>query len=45
MFITNADFLPQHETQLQHTLELIDISQEKGHLRVVEKNRAIVDNL
>ncbi len=45
MFITNADFLPQHETQLKHTLELIDISREKGHLRVVEKNQEIVDNL
>lgn len=45
MFITNADFLPQHETQLKHTLELIDVSREKGHLRVVEKNQEIVDNL
>lgn len=45
MFITNADFLPQHETQLKHTLELIDISQENGHLRIVEKDREIVDTL
>lgn len=45
MFLTNADFLPQHETQLRHTLELIDVSREKGHLRVVEKNQEIVDNL
>lgn len=45
MFITNADFLPQHQTQLKHTLELIDVSREKGHLRVVEKNQEIVDNL
>lgn len=45
MFITNADFLPQHEVQLKHTLELIDVSREKGHLRVVEKNQEIVDNL
>ena len=45
MFITNADFLPQHETQLKHTIELIDISRDQGHLRVVEKNQEIVDNL
>ncbi len=45
LFITNADFLPQHQTQLRNTLELIDISQQNGHRRIVEKNQQIADNL
>lgn len=45
LFITNADFLPQHEAQLRSTLELIDISQRHGHQRIVEKNQQIAGNL
>lgn len=45
MFITNAEFLPQHEAQLRATLDLIEASQQHGHQRIVEKNQEILGNL
>ncbi len=45
LFITSADFLPQHQAQLSATLELIDISNRRGHQRLVESNQKVATNL
>ncbi len=45
LFITSGEFLPQHRTQLTATLELIDVSKERGHQRLVDANEKVATNL
>lgn len=45
MFLTTPEFLPQHHTHRQQTLELITAAEARGHTRLVEMNRQVLDNL
>jgi hypothetical protein len=45
MFLTTAEFLPQHRTQHQQTLQIITTAEARGHTRVAEMNRQVADNL
>jgi hypothetical protein len=45
VFITTAEFLPQHREQLELTRGIIERAQQRGQLRVVEMNQRTADNL
>jgi integrase len=45
MFITTAEFLPQHHAQRQATLKIISAAEASGHTRVAEMNRQVAGNL
>jgi integrase len=45
MFLTTADYLPQHRAQQRKTLQIITTATEAGHTRVAEMNQQIADNL
>ena len=45
MFVTTAEFLPQHHAQRQATLQIISAAEASGHARVVEMNRQVAGNL
>jgi integrase len=45
MFVTTAEFLPQHHAQRQQTLQIITAAEAAGHARVVEMNRQVAGNL
>ena len=45
MFLTTAEFLPQHRTQRQQTLELITAAEARGQTRLAEMNRTVLTNL
>ena len=45
MFVTTAEFLPQHHAQRQATLQIITAAEAAGHDRVTEMNRQVVGNL
>lgn len=45
MFVTTAEFLPQHHAQRQATLQIITAAEAAGHDRVAEMNRQVVSNL
>lgn len=45
MFLTTAEFLPQHHAQRQATLQIISAAQAAGHARVAEMNRQVAGNL
>ncbi len=45
MFITTAQFLPQHRHQRQEVLQIISAAQARGQLRLVEMNQQILGNL
>ena len=45
MFVTTAQFLPQHHAQRQQTLQIISAAEANGHARVVEMNRQVAANL
>ena len=45
MFVTTAEFLPQHHAQRQQTLQIISAAEAAGHARVAEMNRQVADNL
>lgn len=45
MFLTTAEFLPQHREHRQQTLQIISAAEARGQLRQVEMNRQIADNL
>ena len=45
MFVTTAEFLPQHHAQRQATLQIITAAEAAGHNRVTEMNRQVVSNL
>jgi hypothetical protein len=45
MFVTTAEFLPQHHAQRQATLQIITAAEAAGHARVAEMNRQVAENL
>ena len=45
MFITTAEFLPQHREQHQQVLQIITAAQARGQTRLVEMNQQVADNL
>lgn len=45
MFITTAEFLPQHREQRQQTVEIISASQARGQQRIAEMNQQVLANL
>jgi integrase len=45
MFLTTAEFLPQHHAQRQATLQIISAAEASEHARVAEMNRQVADNL
>jgi hypothetical protein len=45
MFVTTAEFLPQHRAQRQATLQIITAAEASGHARVAEMNRQVAGNL
>jgi integrase len=45
MFLTTAEFLPQHRQQHRQTLQIISAAEASGQARMVEMNRQVADNL
>lgn len=45
MFLTTAEFLPQHKSQLIETRMLIDNAKQRGQERLVEMNQKVEKNL
>lgn len=45
VFVTTAEFLPQHRRHLESTRILIAQADERGHQRVAEMNRSVETNL
>lgn len=45
VFVTTAEFLPEHQRQLEATRALITRAKEQGQERVVEMNRTVETNL
>jgi integrase len=45
MFLTTAEFLPQHHAQRKQTLQIITAAEANGHTRLAEMNRQVAGNL
>jgi hypothetical protein len=45
MFITTAEFLPQHHAQRKATLQIISAAEAAGHARIAEMNKQVAANL
>lgn len=45
MFVTTAEFLPQHRAHHQQTLQIVSAAEANGHARVAEMNRQVASNL
>jgi integrase len=45
VFVTTAEFLPQHHRQLAQTRTLIEQAEQRGQQRVAEMNRTVEKNL
>jgi hypothetical protein len=45
MFITTADFLPQHHEHRQQVLQIISAAEARGQQRLSEMNRQVLGNL
>jgi hypothetical protein len=45
MFITTAEFLPQHRQQHQQALQIIAAAEARSQSRMVEMNRQVASNL
>jgi uncharacterized protein YhbP (UPF0306 family) len=45
MFVTTAEFIPQHHAQRQQALQIITAAEATGHARVAEMNRQVAGNL
>jgi hypothetical protein len=45
MFVTTAQFLPQHHAQRHQTLQIISAAEANGQARVAEMNRQVAGNL
>lgn len=45
MFLTTAQFLPQHRQQHEQTLQIISAAQARGETRMIEMNQQVADNL
>jgi len=45
MFLTTAEFLPQHISHRSQVLQIISAAEAQGHVRVAEMNRQVAGNL
>jgi len=45
LFVTTAEFLPQHREQHRQTLQIISTAKDRGQARMVEMNQQVADNL
>jgi hypothetical protein len=45
VFITTAEFLPQHRQQHQQTLQIVSAADARGQKRLAEMNRHVAGNL
>lgn len=45
MFLTTAEFLPQHRAQQRETLELITAAEARGQQRLADMNKTVLANL
>jgi hypothetical protein len=45
MFLTTAEFLPQHREQHRQTLQIISAAEARGQRRVIEMNQQVAANL
>jgi hypothetical protein len=45
MFVTTAEFLPQHRAQRRQTLQIITAAEANGQARAAEMNKQVTDNL
>ncbi len=45
MFVTTAEFLPQHHAQRRETLQIITAAEANGQARVAEMNKQVAANL
>lgn len=45
LFVTTAEFLPQHRAQRQETLQIISAAKARGQSRLVEMNQQVLSNL
>lgn len=45
MFLTTAEFLPQHRAQRQQTVQIISAAEARGQTRLTEMNRQMLTNL
>jgi hypothetical protein len=45
MFLTTAEFLPQHHAQRKQALQIITAAEANGHARLAEMNRQVAVNL
>jgi hypothetical protein len=45
MFLTTAEFLPQHRQQHQQVLQIISAAEARGQARLAEMNRQVAGNL
>jgi len=45
MFVTTAEFLPQHHTHRQQVLQIITAAEARGQTRLVEMNQQVLGNL
>ena len=45
MFLTTAEFLPEHRAQRQQTLQIISAAEANGQARVAEMNKQVAANL
>ncbi|MFE9328781.1 hypothetical protein ACIHDR_48785 [Nocardia sp. NPDC052278] len=45
MFVTTAEFLPQHRHQQQQVIELISSAEARGQQRLAQMNRQVLGNL
>jgi len=45
MFLTTAEFLPEHRSQRQQTLQIISAAEANGQARVAEMNKQVAANL
>ena len=45
MFLTTAEYLPQHHAQRKQTLQIITAAEATGQTRLAEMNRQVAVNL
>ena len=45
LFVTTAEFLPQHRAQHATTLEIISVAEARGQTRMAQMNRQVAGNL
>jgi hypothetical protein len=45
MFLTTAEFLPEHRSQRQQTIQIISAAEARGHSRLAEMNQQVLASL